>query len=209
MLTRSFNYAVAIVPARRNSAGLPGKNWRDLCGKPLVRWSVEQAIEAGLPVWVTSDAPEVWEALEGLEYERIDRPAELCGPEATTESALMHALTTQQVRPSHLVLLQPTSPLRTPEDIKACLALGNGVSVVHSREWQWPVLDRVPRQRRYALAENGSIYSVSVPEFMRWQNRTIKFHGYVYWMPSWTSHEIDDEDDFAIVELMMRRHVLS
>jgi CMP-N,N'-diacetyllegionaminic acid synthase len=204
----------AIIPARRGSVGVPGKNWRDFCGKPLVRWTVEQALETKAidEVVVTSDSPEVYDALNAVPVTWIARPGDLSGSEATTESAMLHALTVLHDEPAILVMLQPTSPLRTPDDISACISQvilfgGSVTSVVPAREWRFPVHGRVSRQHRAVFAENGSIYAVEAKAFMATGDRTAK-DSHSHLMPDWTRHEIDDEDDWNIVEGLFRQRVL-
>lgn len=207
----------AIIPARRGSVGIPGKNWRNFCGKPLVRWTVEQAL--GTPeideVIVTSDAPEIYDALSGLKVTWIARPDDLAQANTSTEAAIAHAVMfkrRQAEKPDMVVLLQATSPLRRVDDISACIALvrdagGSAVSVVYAREWKFPVKNRTPRQARTELAENGSIYAVKTDALLGAMDRTTA-DAYTHLMPSWSRYEIDDEDDWWIVEGMFEKHIL-
>lgn len=119
---------IAIVPARSGSKGLPGKNIRPLCGKPLIAWS----IEAGLrsihvdEVLVTTDSEAI--AAIGRQYGAVVpflRPAELATDMATSYAAVEHALnfyaSQKQRNFDYAVLLEPTSPLRAPRDIDEML----------------------------------------------------------------------------------------
>jgi len=118
---------IAIIPARAGSKGLPGKNTRSLCGKPLIAWSIESALKA-------RHVDEVVVSTDGDEIARIAaqfgaqvpfrRPAELAADTASTFSAVEHALnhyTGLGRRFDLVVLLEPTSPLREDTDIDRML----------------------------------------------------------------------------------------
>jgi len=103
---------LAVIPARSGSKRCPGKNFRQYRGKTLIGWAIEAAKASRYidTVKLSLDA---------------DRPPELCTDEATCEDVLRH----HHKGEDWLVLLQPTSPLRTVEDIDACIEraqLGHG-----------------------------------------------------------------------------------
>src|SRR3990167_3436739 len=113
---------LAVIPARSGSKRCPGKNFLPYRGKPLWMWSVFAATESAyidLKI-VSTDA---------------DRPPELCTDEATCEDVLRYHLA--QHPADWVVLLQPTSPNRTSEDIDACIEraqLGHGcISTFHGK----------------------------------------------------------------------------
>src|SRR3989338_8002387 len=118
------NNIIAIIPARGGSVGIPRKNIIDFCGKPLLAWSIEQAlaVEKVSSVWVTSDSDEILATAMQYGARPIKRPAAISDGEASSESAWLHALNyieTQQETPVDVVLgLQATSPLRESQDIK-------------------------------------------------------------------------------------------
>lgn len=119
---------IAIIPARAGSKGLPGKNVRPLCGKPLVAWSIQSARKS-------RHVDEVLVSTDGDDIARIAgefgapvpfrRPAELASDTATTLSVVEHALDFYRHhlrrRFDILVLLEPTSPLREDGDIDSML----------------------------------------------------------------------------------------
>ena len=115
--------ALAIVPARGGSVGLPGKNLAPFRGRPLVAHTVHTAVSAGLAdVVVTTDDAEIAAAAEAEGARTVARPAQLAEATSRTLPAVTHAIDTLGVPDSTLVLLlQPTSPLRTAEDIAECL----------------------------------------------------------------------------------------
>lgn len=119
---------IAIIPARGGSKGLPGKNIKALCGKPLIGWSIEAGLSSECidEVMVTTDSDEIAQVARafGAEVPFI-RPAELAADTSTTYDAVKHALDfcKDQFDKSfdYVVLLEPTSPLRERGDIDAML----------------------------------------------------------------------------------------
>lgn len=118
---RSF---LAIIPARGGSKGLPGKNVKMLCGKPLIAWSIEAGLQATYcdEVMVTTDSPEIAEVAKkfGAAVPFL-RPQELALDNSPTFEAARHAIEfyrqNQNRTFDYIVLLEPTSPLREKDDI--------------------------------------------------------------------------------------------
>ena len=115
---------LGIIPARRGSKGLPGKNIRQLAGKPLVTWSIEQALASRLltVVHVSTDCETTARiALDAGAHVPYMRPDHLATDEATTQSvieyALKHYAEVQDMNFDFVTLLEPTSPLRATGDI--------------------------------------------------------------------------------------------
>jgi CMP-N-acetylneuraminic acid synthetase len=115
--------ALAIVPARGGSVGLPGKNLVPFQGRPLVAHTVHTAVAAGVTeVVVTTDDAEIAAAAAAEGARTVARPAHLAQATSRTLPAVLHALDALEVTDATLVLLlQPTSPLRTADDIAECL----------------------------------------------------------------------------------------
>lgn len=120
---------VAVVPARGGSKGLPKKNLRELCGKPLIAWSIEQGRACSYvdTVLVSTDSEEI-AAVAVRHGARVPflRPAELAGDGASSIDVLLHAvdyLVSVGETYDYLVLLEPTSPLRDVADIAGALEL--------------------------------------------------------------------------------------
>lgn len=111
---------LALIPARGGSKGLPRKNILDLCGKPLIAYTIEAALAARRigRVVVSTDDPEIAEVARacGAEVPFL-RPAELAHDQASVGQAKAHMLERlreQGYQPDALVVLYPTSPFRTP-----------------------------------------------------------------------------------------------
>ena len=117
---------LAVIPARGTSRGLPGKNTLLAGGKPVIAWSIEaaQASRYVDRVILSSEDEEIMEMARQWNCEvPFARPPELATDAARIEDALLHALDTIVETYDYLVLLQPTSPLRSAEDIDRCLEI--------------------------------------------------------------------------------------
>ena len=120
---------IVIIPARGGSRGLPGKNIRALCGKPLIGWSIEKALRSRYAdvVMVTTDSDEIAEVSRtcGAQVPFM-RPAALATDTASTYDAIRHALAhyhnVEQQAFDYTVLFEPTSPLRADDDLDRMLA---------------------------------------------------------------------------------------
>lgn len=114
---------IAIIPARSGSKGIPNKNVKIVGGKPLICWSIEAAINSKFidKIVVSSDGDDILET--SSQYEEVillKRPDELAQDHTPTSPVVLHAINTLGIDENsfdYLVLLQPTSPLRTATDI--------------------------------------------------------------------------------------------
>lgn len=141
---------LAVIPARAGSKRCPGKNIRPFRGKPLILWAIEEAKKSKYidRLIFSSDCPKMLNlAADHCEINR--RPDELAGDDVLNEEVL-RALVAERLF-DWVVLLQPTSPLRTVEDIDACIERAqmgeacvsynretgckNGAVYVAKREW--------------------------------------------------------------------------
>jgi CMP-N-acetylneuraminic acid synthetase len=144
--------ALAVVPARGGSKGIPRKNLALLAGTPLLVHTLRTASASTRldRVVVSTDDPEIAGVARAEGVEVVDRPTELARDDSPTEDALVHILETLRDRgeqlPEYVVTLEPTSPLRRPATIDACLELaeregaGAVMTVAESREC-WGRLD--------------------------------------------------------------------
>jgi CMP-N,N'-diacetyllegionaminic acid synthase len=121
---------LAVICARGGSKGIPGKNIRPVGGKPLIAWSILSARESAVfqRIVVSTDSREIAEIADQFGAEiPFMRPAELAADDTPGTDPVLHAVrwleTHEQFAPEWIMLLQPTSPLRTPEDIRGALAL--------------------------------------------------------------------------------------
>jgi CMP-N,N'-diacetyllegionaminic acid synthase len=115
---------LAIIPARGGSKGLPNKNIKRLCGKPLIAWSIEAGLACQFidEVMVTTDSEEIANLARGLgAVVPFLRPVKLASDTATTFDAVKHVIdyysTVKRQIFDYIVLLEPTSPLRERSDL--------------------------------------------------------------------------------------------
>lgn len=218
----------AIIPARGGSKGIPHKNIQLLAGKPLIVYSIEQAQRARYlgRVFVSTDDEQIAQISIDAGGEVINRPAELAVDQASSESALLHALSTwrsQGYDPDIVVFLQCTSPIRTALDIDAAVnqlvrnEADSLLSVVPSHRFVWTKkpdgspqsvnFDYRHRQRRQDMpaqyVENGSIYMFK-PWVLEQEKNRLGGKMDLYIMPEESTFDIDVPLDFELVEFIMR-----
>jgi CMP-N-acetylneuraminic acid synthetase len=122
--------AIGIIPARSGSKGLPGKNIKELCGKPLIAWTIESALNSDKldEVVVSTDSREIADISKqfGASVPFL-RPAELASDTATSIDVVKHVLdfyrNTNETEFDYMALLEPTSPLREQDDIDNMLEI--------------------------------------------------------------------------------------
>ena len=121
--------ALYLIPARGGSKGVPGKNIRLLGGKPLIAHSIGHALEVAdrEDVVVSTDSEEIkGTALEAGARVPFLRPAELASDTAGSREVMLHAIDYLSAKGENydtIVLLQPTSPLRDPADIRRAVEI--------------------------------------------------------------------------------------
>ena len=143
---------IALIPARAGSKGVRDKNTRRLAGKPLYLHSVNQAIEAGIEqVFISTNIPEIIRAKLPDFARIVKRPDELSTDSMPMAPVITDFLSRIYTAPANVVLLQPTSPLRTSAQIKDALELfcAGGCSSVMS---VCPTMNSV---LKYGTIDNG------------------------------------------------------
>lgn len=211
---------LALITARGGSKGLPRKNVLLAGGRPLVAWTVQAALNAESVdrVVLSSDDDEIMAAarIAGCDVP-FRRPTVLANDHVSSIEVVLHALS-ELPGYDYVVLLQPTSPLRTSSDIDAAFrtildrnapACVSVTEVEQSPYWMYEVVDEgrlqsilepLPQVSRrqdlppvYAL--NGAIYIAKI----EWLLKTKSFLGpetVAYIMPKERSLDIDDSIDF-------------
>ena len=227
---------IITICARGGSQGLPGKNIRPMHGKPLVAWTIEQAIESGLAqgVYVSTDDASIAEVAKahGAMVPFL-RPAELATATAAKLPVIQHLVNwieANRMPVGRIIDLDPTSPLRDVEDIRACDQLLDDETDVVITGYEsdknpyfnmveqkpngfyervcLPASEAAGRQlapKVYAM--NASIYAWHRRTLASslWANPRIKLHV----MPRDRSIDIDHPLDFEFVELLMKRKGLA
>lgn len=216
----------ALIPARGGSKGIPRKNIRPIAGKPLIAWTIEAARAARRvdAVVVSTEDAEIAEIarLWGADIPFL-RPAKLAADDTPGIDPVLHAI---EMLPEHeaVVLLQPTSPLRTAADIDgllACVARTGAPSAVSVYEpeshpnWMYKMdgegrlaalLPTPTAARRQDLPPvyslNGAIYYARTAWLRKWRS-FIGSETLGYPMPGDHSVDIDDALDWRLAELLL------
>lgn len=220
---------IAVIPARAGSKRLPRKNVLSLAGRPCIEWTLEAVSESAelSRVAVSTDDPTVKELVSHYaDVEVVDRPKLLGRDEASTVDVVLHTLEVlkaQGCQFSWVLLLQPTSPLRTSAHIDEAVKLARKkgadglVSICrtgHPREWIAPATPGDSLEKFFSDTElhrsaaslptsytvNGAIYLIKTPIFEE-QNTFFprkKIIGYE--MERRYSVDIDDLYDFELAE---------
>lgn len=112
---------LGVIPARGGSKGIPHKNIRPLCGKPLIGWTIEAAQRSGLldRFVVSTEDAEIARVARGFGAGVLERPVELAADDTSTLAVLQHVL--DHVDADTVVLLQATSPVRDPDLVDRCI----------------------------------------------------------------------------------------
>ncbi|WP_063688094.1 acylneuraminate cytidylyltransferase family protein [Bradyrhizobium stylosanthis] len=221
---------LAVIAARGGSKGIPHKNLLDLCGKPLIAWTVEQARAArGVDVVaVSSDSDRILEAAEAAGAVGVQRPDDISGDLASSESAWLHALEAideRMGRFERIVALQATSPIREPADIEAALAtfdrehLDSLLSVCEVEDYfNWRIGQNGPEPINYdyhnrrmrqqiekRYLENGSFY-VLIPSLLREQSNRLGGKIGFHVMERHKMFQIDRTEDVKLCGAIMRSY---
>ncbi|MEO8097276.1 MAG: acylneuraminate cytidylyltransferase [Acidobacteriota bacterium] len=218
---------LAIIPARGGSKGIPGKNLVPIGGTPLVSISIEHALASTCVnrVVVSTDDAAISAAAREAGAEVVNRPAEISGDTASSESALLHALEVLRERESYtpdlVVFLQATSPLRTGTDIDAAIGIleDEGADSLFSANashgfvwrrtaegWKSFSYDHLNRPRRQDapedVIENGSIYVFRPSVLLETGNR-LGGRVAVYRMSYADSMQIDEPEDLETIARLL------
>ena len=220
--------AVALIPARGGSKGLPGKNVRPFLGHPLIAWTIDAALNcpAVTETWVSTEDAEIAETARILGAQVIDRPAELASDHSSSSDVVRHALRVRHAistwSPEAFVLLQPTSPLRTASHLTEALALLEGhtrsvISVCSADHHPLKMLlettdgalrpvgstDDLERPRQAlppAYRQNGAIYAMRSADFLAGEGGFLVHPVAPYRMDDDHSVDIDMPADLETAE---------
>ncbi len=222
---------LAIIPARGGSKGLPGKNIRELLGKPLIAYTVEAALASENidRVIISTDDDQIAQVAVNYGAEcPFMRPRELAMDTATSIDTFIYTIDrlskNGNERIDDFIVLQPTSPLRTSEDINGAIKLfkkNNADSVVSYTEEDHPIF-----WHKY-VKDDGSFEDVFSNDFMSRQNYRKTYHptgaiyvfkyslikegkyytdkSYAYIMPRVRANDIDTLEDFEYAEFLLNK----
>ncbi len=221
-----------IITARGGSKGIPRKNIKLLNGKPLIAYSIEASISSNLieNTYVTTEDEEISTISMKYDAKIIDRPKELAEDESSSVDVILHSLDYLEKNenlPDFFILLQPTSPLRTKEDIEnaiklftenKCDALISVSELDHSsmmslkveNSFLTPICnEKFLNTRRQELPKyycpNGAIYIIT-PESLRKNKTFIPKKTIPYLMPKERSVDLDTPFDFKLAEFLLKNN---
>ena len=214
----------AIIPLRKNSKGIPGKNKKKMLGRPLFSWVLTTAIFSELDeVYVFTDDEDIINYINreyfwSSKVKALLRNDENASDTASTESVLLEFATAVNNDFDILCLLQATSPMTTSEDINRTLneiaknKKDAALTVVNTHRFIWnsdgtpqnyDVFKR-PRRQDFdgLLIENGAVYATTKEAFSNSKNRVSGSIGLIK-MPEESLVEIDSLSDWEIVENLL------
>lgn len=222
---------LAIIPARGGSKGIPNKNIKNLKGKPLIAWTIGCAIESKVfsKIIVSTDSEEIAKVSRkyGADVPFM-RPSQLATDSAKGMDVIIHAMEWFERNGEcfdYIVLLQPTSPLRSSEDIVNAVVMcidKNANAVVSTVECEhhplWSnilpsdlsmvnfILPEVLNKNREELPKyyrlNGAVY-VAKWGYLKNTNNWFSDRTYAYIMLQERSVDIDSIVDFRLAESLL------
>lgn len=221
---------IAFIPVRGGSKSIPLKNIKPLCGKPLVCWNIE-ALENCCSVdeiIVATDSDDIQETVLSQSYKKTKiyrRSSENATDTSSTESVMLEYLQFSNLPLDTIFLLvQATSPLTETIHFTEALSIyaegqyDSMLTCVRSFRFFWNENGTSknydyqcrPRRQDFSgdLMENGAFYINTVKNILSNGNRLGGRIG-IYEMPEYTATEIDEPDDWMILESLMKKHVLS
>ncbi|MBA7588144.1 N-acylneuraminate cytidylyltransferase [subsurface metagenome] len=225
---------LGLIPARGDSKGLPRKNIKPLLGKPLIAWTIEQALASKYldRVVVSTDDKEIAEISIKYGAEVIRRPKKLATDSSLVKDAIKYTVNKIEEDGYNIeiiVLLEPTSPLRRIEDIKKCIKIlleKDADSVATFSETDippnriWKILDTkiepylknvnpwLSRQKQpKAFRLNGQIYAFRKNVLFNKNDSGSLLLGKILPLitPKERAIDINTEIDFLLIEILLER----
>lgn len=219
---KTNNKVLGLIPARGGSKGLPGKNIMDLSGKPMIAWTIEAAKNSKVidQVVLSSECEEIISIAKFWGCSTpFKRPKDLATDEAKSIDVVLHTLA-QLPNFDYIIILQPTSPLRTANHIDSAFKLlqdNNSKSCVsvceveQSPYWMFRInqnlrLERIIKDEEFshrrqdlplAYYPNGAIYIAKVDWLLK-NKKLIDTESIAYTMKKEDSIDIDNINDLKI-----------
>ncbi len=218
----------AIIPARKSSKRLPNKNKLDLCGKPLIAWTIEAAKESKYidNIIISSDDIDILNIAKKYSVQSIKRPDILATDEAKTIDVIIDVIDKLKNSYDFIILLQPTSPLRNHTHIDQAIELlieKNADAIIslcevdHNPLWsnilndnlslKGFISENIKNKRSQELPKyyriNGAIYICKTSILLKEKSFFIENNIYAYVMDKYSSIDIDDEFDFNFAKFAL------
>lgn len=221
---------IAFIPVRGGSKSIPLKNIKPFCGKPLVCWNIEalENCQEVDQVIVATDSDAIWKTVEEQGYKKTKlyrRLAKNACDTASTESVMLEYINKEKLAEDNIfMLVQATSPLTETVHFSEALKMyrkdvyDSIITCVRNYRFFWNEngtsinydYKNRPRRQNFPgmLMENGAFYINTIKNILSNGNRLGGKIG-IYEMPEYTAIEIDEPDDWIILENLMRKHVFS
>ena len=221
---------IAFIPVRGGSKSIPLKNIKPFCDRPLVYWTLQALQNAASvdEVIVATDSDEIETTVLSFNLSKVHlyrRSAENACDTASTESVMLEYIRQSQLAEDDLfMLVQATSPLTETIHFEEAISLyktgdyDSLLTCVRNYRFYWNAdgtsknydYRNRPRRQNFEgeLMENGAFYINTVGNILSSGNRLTGRIG-IYIMPDYTATEIDEPDDWTILEQLLKRHVLS
>lgn len=226
----------ALITARGGSKGIPKKNIIKLCGKPLIHWTVESALQSKYidKIFLSTDSDEIINSVKKFPVEvPFKRPKNISSDKATSTDVILHFIDWMKKNGNEydiLLLLQPTSPFRKSEyidnSIKKFIGSKESLSLISVTEnIKSPFLSRKINSKGYienllkvnidkrrqdipvTYYINGAIYLINIKNFQKYKTfQTPKTLSYI--MPYYSSIDIDEPMDLKIAELYYKQKLV-
>ena len=221
-----------VIPARGGSKGIPRKNIKNFAGKPLISWTIEAAAQSSLldGFVVSTEDEEIAHISRSLNATVLHRPDELATDEARGIDVAIHALKDAILKGEqydYCLILQPTSPMRTADDINACITKA-GDTCADSVMSMYEVSDMAPEKlkrldddkilpligsegattsdRKAGIKiykRNCAVYLTKTEVLLRGELFGEDSRAYV--MPADRSIDINDQVDFDFAEFLLAK----
>ena len=222
---------IAIIPARSGSKGLKDKNIINVCGKPLIAYTIAAAIESNVfeRIIVSTDSEEYGRISEKYGAEVLYRGESLSNDTATTYMVLEDILTKIENKIDYFVLLQPTSPMRNAKHIREAVekfeknikyfnflvsvkAAEHGSTLVKPIEEDESLkhfdtdFSNYRRQAYKDYSPNGAIF-IGKPEAYLEHKHFFGAQSLAYIMDEYDSIDIDNEFDYEFACFWMKKRL--
>ena len=225
------NKTIAFIPVRGGSKSIPLKNIKLFCGKPLVYWNIKalQDCKSIDTVVIATDSKIIKETVLEFNFNKVkifNRSIKNSSDASTTESVMIEYISnSNEIQPNDtFVLVQATSPLTRSEDFSNAIEYykindyDSIITGVKSYRFIWNSngtpknYDYHNRPRRQDFSgefmENGAFYLNKVSSILKHNNRISGRIG-LFEMPSYTNYELDEPDDWIIMENLMFKHIIN
>ncbi len=219
---------IAFIPVRGGSQSIPLKNIKEINGQPLIYWSLASLENSKSidEIVVATDSMAIKNCVNNFGFKKVkiyDRDAANSQNTSSTESVMLEYLAKSKLKGTdNFILVQATNPFTTTEDFDSALSqfkknkkAKSLLSVVRSKRFFWTTKSQPlnynplkrPRRQDYEglLMENGAFYISAVKDILKTKNRLTK-PIITFEMPEYSGFEIDEPDDWTIVEKFLRKY---